>query len=197
MLFNSFYSFKSSDQHSWFIHSQQPKECGVQHMSKLQVPACFSAWLFISWNLFLCVLRLVCRVKGLLTKGKNGTPIVIDFKACIWCIFGWLFTFSGTNDAFVTISLGKEKFQTSVKQKALSELEWQEECELWVITLINNVRIVLQWHFYCFRAIPTQGNTAEIVLTALHQNFIGVDEFLGMVSLPLSNFDVYERPRTK
>ncbi|XP_046644823.1 rab11 family-interacting protein 1-like isoform X2 [Daphnia pulicaria] len=95
----------------------------------------------------------VCRVKGLLTKGKNGT-----------------------NDAFVTISLGKEKFQTSVKQKALSELEWQEECEL---------------------AIPTQGNTAEIVLTALHQNFIGVDEFLGMVSLPLSNFDVYERPRTK
>uniref|UniRef100_A0A0P6E8L7 Rab11 family-interacting protein n=1 Tax=Daphnia magna TaxID=35525 RepID=A0A0P6E8L7_9CRUS len=95
----------------------------------------------------------VCRVKGLLTKGKNGT-----------------------NDAFVTISLGKEKFQTSVKQKALSELEWQEECEL---------------------AIPTQGNTAEIVLTALHQNFIGVDEFLGMVALPLSNFDVYERPRTK
>ena len=51
--------------------------------------------------------------------------------------------------------------------------------------------------FYHFRAIPTQGNTAEIVLTALHQNFIGVDEFLGMVSLPLSNFDVYERPRTK
>ena len=146
---------------------------------------------------FFFVLRLVCRVKGLLTKGKNGTPIVIDFKACIWRIFGWLFIFSGTNDAFVTISLGKEKFQTSVKQKALSELEWQEECELWVITLINNVRIVLQWHFYCFRAIPTQGNTAEIVLTALHQNFIGVDEFLGMVSLPLSNFDVYERPRTK
>lgn len=51
--------------------------------------------------------------------------------------------------------------------------------------------------FDYFRAIPTQGNTAEIVLTALHQNFIGVDEFLGMVALPLSNFDVYERPRTK
>ena len=41
-----------------------------------------------------------------------------------------LISFSGTNDAFVTISLGKEKFQTSVKQKALTDLEWQEECEL-------------------------------------------------------------------
>jgi len=95
----------------------------------------------------------VCRVRGLLAKGKNGT-----------------------NDAFVTISLGKEKFQTSVKQKSSPDLEWQEECEL---------------------AIPTQGNTAEIVLTALHQNFIGVDEFLGMVVLPLSSFDVYERPRIR
>ena len=46
-------------------------------------------------------------------------------------------------------------------------------------------------------AIPAQGNTAEIVLTALHQNFIGVDEFLGMVVLPLSSFDVYERPRIR
>ena len=51
--------------------------------------------------------------------------------------------------------------------------------------------------FYIFRAIPAQGNTAEIVLTALHQNFIGVDEFLGMVVLPLSSFDVYERPRLR
>ena len=48
-----------------------------------------------------------------------------------------------------------------------------------------------------FRPIPTQGNTAEIVLTALHQNFIGVDEFLGMASLPLSSFDVYQRPKAK
>lgn len=36
----------------------------------------------------------------------------------------------GTNDAFVTIGLGKEKFQTSVKQKAVQDVEWQEECEL-------------------------------------------------------------------
>ena len=48
-----------------------------------------------------------------------------------------------------------------------------------------------------FRAIPQQGNTAEVVLTALHRNFLGVDEFLGVVSLPLRDFDVYERPKTK
>lgn len=38
--------------------------------------------------------------------------------------------FTGTNDCFVTISLGKEKFQTSVKLKSPTNLEWQEECEL-------------------------------------------------------------------
>ena len=47
------------------------------------------------------------------------------------------------------------------------------------------------------RTIPQQGNTAEIVLTALHRNFLGVDEFLGLVSIPLRDFDVYERPKTK
>lgn len=81
-----------------------------------------------------------------------------------------------TNDCFVTIALGKEKYQTSVKEKAAKDVEWHEECEL---------------------LIPEQGNTAEIVLTALHRNFLGVDEFLGTVSIPLSSFDVYERPRNR
>ena len=35
----------------------------------------------------------------------------------------------GTNDAFFTIGLGKEKFQTSVKEKA-EDPEWCEQCEL-------------------------------------------------------------------
>lgn len=81
-----------------------------------------------------------------------------------------------TNDCFVTIALGKEKYQTSVKEKAAKDVEWHEECEL---------------------TIPEQGNTAEIVLTALHRNFLGVDEFLGTISIPLSSFDVYERPRNR
>ena len=36
----------------------------------------------------------------------------------------------GTNDAFVTIGLGKETFQTSVKDKATGIIEWHEKCEL-------------------------------------------------------------------
>ncbi|XP_017879183.1 rab11 family-interacting protein 2 [Ceratina calcarata] len=95
----------------------------------------------------------VQRARNLLTKGKHKT-----------------------NDCFVTIALGKEKYQTSVKEKALRDVEWHEECEL---------------------LIPEQGNTAAIVLTALHRNFLGVDEFLGTVSIPLSSFDVYERPRNR
>ena len=40
------------------------------------------------------------------------------------------FLFSGTNDAFVTIALGKEKYQTSVKEKATENVDWCEQCEL-------------------------------------------------------------------
>jgi len=96
---------------------------------------------------------LVKRCRGLNVKGKQGT-----------------------NDAFVTIGLGKEKFQTSVKERSGDPVEWNEQCEL---------------------AIPSQGNTAEICLTVLHRNFLGVDEFLGQVALPLNQLDVYERPRSR
>jgi len=95
---------------------------------------------------------LVLQAKGLNVKGKHGT-----------------------NDAFVTIALGKEKFQTSVKEKCSSLVEWNEQCEL---------------------NIPSQGNTAELSLTVLHRNFLGVDEFLGQISFPLRDFDVYERPKS-
>ena len=36
---------------------------------------------------------------------------------------------AGTNDAFVTIGLGKEKFQTSVREKTETP-DWSEQCEL-------------------------------------------------------------------
>ena len=29
------------------------------------------------------------------------------------------------------------------------------------------------------------------------RNYLGVDEFLGQVSLPLQDYDVYEKPRTR
>jgi len=50
---------------------------------------------------------LVLQARGLNVKGKHGT-----------------------NDAFVTIALGKEKFQTSVKEKSSNLVEWNEQCEL-------------------------------------------------------------------
>ena len=52
---------------------------------------------------------IVLNAKGVLTKGKNGT-----------------------NNCFVTIALGKEKYQTSIKEKATQNVEWREECELYV-----------------------------------------------------------------
>ena len=48
------------------------------------------------------------------------------------------------------------------------------------------------------REIPVdEGNRAEISVTLLHQNFIGVDEFLGRIALALVDFDVYESPKTR
>lgn len=94
----------------------------------------------------------VQRARGLLIKGKNGT-----------------------NNCFVTIALGKEKFQTSVKHKATENVEWLEECEL---------------------RIPSHGNTAEIVLKVYDEDVIR-DRLLGQVSIPLKDLDVYERPRNR
>ncbi|XP_047984913.1 rab11 family-interacting protein 2 [Leguminivora glycinivorella] len=94
----------------------------------------------------------VQRARGLLIKGKNGT-----------------------NKCFVTIALGKEKFQTSVKHKATENVEWLEECEL---------------------RIPTQGNTAEIVLKVYDEDIVK-DHLLGQISIPLKDLDVYERPRNR
>lgn len=50
---------------------------------------------------------------------------------------------------------------------------------------------------YLCRTIPNQGNKAELVLTILHRNNFGVDEFLGQSTLPLNEMDVYERPRSR
>ena len=102
--------------------------------------------------------------------------------------------FSGTNDAFVTIALGKEKFQTTVKEKSTDPVEWSEQCELWVSEYLH-LRDWVLFHSPICRTIPSHGNTADISLTVLHRNFLGVDEFLGQVSLPLRDFDVYERPK--
>lgn len=47
-----------------------------------------------------------------------------------------------------------------------------------------------------FSRIPDRGNRAELVLTCLHKGSV-VDDFLGQVTLPLNEMDVYERPRQR
>ena len=85
----------------------------------------------------------------------------------------------GTNNAFVIIGLGKEKYRTSVKEKTTKFVEWFEECEL---------------------MIPRQGNAAEIMLKVMHQGNLGSHRFLGIIQIPLSDFgDMAEtvKPSTK
>lgn len=95
----------------------------------------------------------VLRARGLLSKGKNGG-----------------------NNPFVTIAVGKEKYQTSVKEKVSEDtVVWQEQCEL---------------------SLAQSDNTTALVLTALHRNGI-IDQFLGTVSIPLSSLAVHERPKCR
>ena len=57
---------------------------------------------FVGDSWFINFLSLsVKKARGLKIKGKDGT-----------------------NDAFVTIALAKEKYQTSVKEKAAESVEW-------------------------------------------------------------------------
>lgn len=51
--------------------------------------------------------------------------------------------------------------------------------------------------FLIRRTIPERGNRAELILTCLHRNNLGMDEFLGQISLPLNEMDAYERPRAR
>lgn len=95
----------------------------------------------------------VLRARGLICKGK-----------------------SGGNNPFVTIAVGKEKYQTSVKEKVTDDtVVWQEQCEL---------------------SLAQSDNTTALVLTALHRTGI-IDQFLGTVSIPLSSLAVHERPKCR
>ncbi|KAG8185831.1 hypothetical protein JTE90_024806 [Oedothorax gibbosus] len=79
----------------------------------------------------------------------------------------------GTNDAFVLIQMGKEKFQTTVKEKA-NDPEWYEECDL---TLV--------------------GRDSDVVLTVFHRNVLGLEEFLGQAKVSLRGIENFDRPFTK
>ncbi|XP_042900047.1 rab11 family-interacting protein 2 isoform X1 [Parasteatoda tepidariorum] len=69
--------------------------------------------------------------------------------------------------------MGKEKFQTTVKEKA-TDPEWYEECDL---TLI--------------------GRDSDVHLTVFHRNVLGLDEFLGQTSVSLQGIENFDRPFTR
>lgn len=80
---------------------------------------------------------------------------------------------SGTNDAYVTIKLGKEKFQTTLRERA-KDPEWHEQCQFSISEKHSLVK-----------------------LKVFHRNLIGQDDFLGYVEIPLDSSLVYERPQSK
>ncbi|CAL8109482.1 unnamed protein product [Orchesella dallaii] len=96
----------------------------------------------------------VFHTKDLLIKGKNGT-----------------------NDPFIVFALGKQKFQSSVKEKISDSLvEWNEGCDI---------------------AIPSsQGNKTELVLKVMHKASLG-ENFIGRISIPLSDFEVTAKQKPK
>lgn len=95
--------------------------------------------------------------------------------------------------------MGKEKFQTSSKEKDINSetIEWNEMCELYVYKIYIYLFPNLTFEYFILRLIPKNGNSAELVLSILHTNFIGLDQFLGQTVIPLADIDVYERPKSK
>nr|AMB26728.1 rab11-interacting protein [Leptochiton asellus] len=79
---------------------------------------------------------------------------------------------SGNNDVFVTIQVGKQKFQTSTIKHAHNP-EWFEECDLEIPSLQEDIEV-----------------------TVYHRSILQ-DDFLGFCSIPLSDYKVYDRPKSQ
>nr|XP_033809549.1 rab11 family-interacting protein 5 [Geotrypetes seraphini] len=75
----------------------------------------------------------------------------------------------GTSDAYTIIQVGKEKYSTSVAEKSAGNAEWKEECSFELAP----------------GTLESLGPPAELHLTAMHRALIGMDKFLGQVSVPL------------
>lgn len=91
----------------------------------------------------------VHRAINILSKGKSGS------------------------DAFATIQLGKEKYQTSVQHKTTMPV-WQEECDL-----------------------PLLDPKGQLIVSVYHRSLIGLDDFLGQATLPLEEFNAYDAPKSR
>ncbi|KAM3912937.1 rab11 family-interacting protein 2 [Leptodactylus fuscus] len=82
----------------------------------------------------------------------------------------------GTNDTYTIIQLGKEKYSTSVVEKSLSPV-WKEEASF---------------------ELPDTPEQHQLLLTAMHRSLVGLDKFLGQVSINLNRiFQNKERQKTE
>ncbi|XP_023235528.1 rab11 family-interacting protein 1-like isoform X1 [Centruroides sculpturatus] len=93
---------------------------------------------------------IVQKAKDLIIKGKDGT-----------------------NDAYVVVQLGKERYMTSIKTKCTNPI-WYEECDL----LLND-------------------KTRNLEIIVYHRNFFGMDEFLGHVTISFQDLEISKSPQTK
>ncbi|XP_032869998.1 rab11 family-interacting protein 1-like [Amblyraja radiata] len=89
---------------------------------------------------------VVLRARGLRAKGRDGT-----------------------NDAFVIMQLGKEKYSSSVAEKSREPL-WREEAEFELPPLLQ-------------QASPDKGTTLYLIVT--HRALVGLDKFLGQAVIDL------------
>ena len=72
----------------------------------------------------------VVRARNLIPKSKNGGTVIFFCFVSIESNLSYdRPLFVETNNAYVTIQLGKEKFETSVAEKTKAP-EWNEECDL-------------------------------------------------------------------
>ena len=80
-----------------------------------------------------------------------------------------------TNDVYAIIQLGKEKFQTTTREKTVNP-EWNEECSF---------------------EIPSD-MTKTIEISLFHRNLLSIDQFLGRVALPVDElFSFQEKPHAQ
>ncbi|XP_053560333.1 rab11 family-interacting protein 5 [Bombina bombina] len=84
----------------------------------------------------------------------------------------------GTSDAYTLIQMGREKYSTSVVEKSPGSPEWKEECS-----------------FELAPGALERGESCDLQLIVMHRALIGMDQFLGQVSVPLHQ--VYREGRSQ
>nr|AAH70758.1 MGC83776 protein [Xenopus laevis] len=84
----------------------------------------------------------------------------------------------GTSDAYTLIQIAREKYSTSVVEKSPGSPEWKEECS-----------------FELAPGALERAENCDLQLTVMHRALIGMDQFLGQVSISLQH--VFQEGRSQ